>query len=102
MASTEETDSSAISSSTRRRSALTRSNISIAVKACPNLPILMELTSVAQTQPFKIPSCHSSQLLERNGANLRQFPRRFHQERRLIPLAAMRDRREIRRVGFNK
>src|SRR5437879_7625409 len=39
MASTDETDSRAISSSTRRRSALTRSKISLAVKACANLLI---------------------------------------------------------------
>src|SRR5712691_9137817 len=102
MASTEETDSSAISSSTRSRSTLTRSKISLAVKAWPSLPIRMRLSSVAQTQPFKIPGCYGSQLLGRNPADLRQFARRLHQKRRLIALAAMRDRGQIRRVCLDQ
>src|SRR5437879_840525 len=104
MASTEESDSCAISSSTMRRSALTRSKISFAVKACPNLPMpmLMRLSSVAQTQPFKIPGCYSGHLIRRSRADFSQLANRIHQERRLVALAAVWDRRQIRRVGFDK
>src|SRR5439155_8061326 len=102
MASTEESDSSAISSSTTLRSALTRSKISFAVKACPNLPIPMRLSSVAQTQPFKIPGCYSSQLFRRSPADFSQLANRIHQKRRLVALAAVWDRRQIRRVGFDQ
>src|SRR5258708_23869998 len=102
MASTEESDSSAISSSTTLRSALTRSKISFAVKACPNLPIPMRLSSVAQTQPFKIPSCYRSHLLGRSPADFSQLANRIHQERRLVALAAVWDRRQVRRVGLDQ
>src|SRR5260370_41419298 len=102
MASTEESDSSAISSSTTLRSALTRSKISFAVKACPNLPIPMRLSSVAQTQPFKIPGCYSSHLFRRSPADFSQLANRIHQERRLVALAAVWNRRQVRRVGLDQ
>src|SRR5580704_14602559 len=62
----------------------------------------MELSSVAQTQPLKIPSCYRSQLVDGNPTHLRQLSRRLHEERRLIAFAAMRDGREIGRVGFEQ
>src|SRR5260370_25329039 len=104
MASTEESDSSAISSSTTRRSALTRSKISFAVKACPNLPIPipMRLSSVAQTQPFEIPGCYRGHLFGQSSANFGQLANRIHQERRLVALAPVRNRRQVRRVGFDQ
>src|SRR6185436_13724227 len=102
MASTEETDSSAISSSTRWRSALTRSKISLAVKACPNLPIRMDLASVAQTQPFKVLRRCGSQLHQRYSADFRQLPRRLHNKCRLIAFAAMGNGRQIRGIGLDQ
>src|SRR5262245_19236482 len=102
MASTEETDSRAISSSTSRKSAFTRSKTSFAEKACPSLLIATKLSSVAQTQPLKISSGERGQLMRRHSADLGQLPRGLDKKGRLVTLAPVRDRREIRRVGFNQ
>src|SRR6476660_2714226 len=62
----------------------------------------MELSSVTQTQPFKISRSRLSRVLGRHAADFSKLAHGFHQERRFIALAAVRDRSEIRGVGFDQ
>ena len=50
----------------------------------------------------KFSRCQRCDLLTADAAHVRQHVRRVHDERRLVPLSAMRRRREIRRVGLHQ
>src|SRR6185312_2593438 len=95
-------DSKPISRSTRSRSFRTKSRISRAVSECPSLLNAMRIVPVYQADPAEVFRCRTAYFFVRDAAQFSEPTRGVHYQRRLVPLAALRDRREIRRIRFDE